>query len=43
MKINVLRNIDSIVDASRFDLSNPTGELPWTGLINQAPTIEMRY
>jgi hypothetical protein len=28
-------DIHSIVDASRFDSSNPRGELPGTGLINQ--------
>jgi hypothetical protein len=39
MKINVLRYIDPIVDASRFDSSNPVCESPGTGLINQAPTI----
>jgi hypothetical protein len=42
MKVNTLRNINSIVDASRFDLSNPTDELPGPGLINQATTIELR-
>jgi hypothetical protein len=42
MKINVLRNIDSIVDASRFDSSNPMDELPGPDLINQVPTIEWR-
>jgi hypothetical protein len=39
MKINALRDIDSIVDASRFDSSNPGCESPGPGLINQAPTV----
>jgi hypothetical protein len=37
MKINVLRNINSIVDASRFDSSNPTGWMAWAGLDKSSP------
>jgi hypothetical protein len=37
LKYNFLRNINSIVDASRFDLSNPWDESPGSGLDKSSP------
>jgi hypothetical protein len=34
-------DINSIVDASRFDSSNPTDELPWSGLDKSSPYNRM--